>query len=41
MLADADWSRVMAVRLGADGLSARPLAPFSHAAMDAALACRD
>ena len=40
VLADADWSRVMAVRLGADGLSARPLTPFSAAAMDAALACR-
>ena len=41
ILADADWSRVMAVRLGTGGLSARALAPFSPAAIDAALACQD
>ncbi|MDG3040668.1 FG-GAP repeat domain-containing protein [Roseicyclus marinus] len=41
VLADADWSRLMGVSLGAGGLTARALAPFSAAAVVAALACRD
>ena len=38
--ADAAWTRVMATRLGDDSLHSRPLAPFTAAAIDAALACQ-
>ncbi len=38
--ADADWSHVMATRLGTDGvLTSRPLAPFSPSAVARALGC--
>jgi hypothetical protein len=39
--ADADWTRVMATRLAADGLTARVLGGWSTAAAADALACRD
>lgn len=40
LTANADWTRLVATRLSADGtLTARPLAPWSAAALTAALAC--
>ncbi|MBF9031421.1 VCBS repeat-containing protein [Rhodobacterales bacterium HKCCE3408] len=41
VLTDTDWSRVVVARLSPDNqLSAEAVAPFSPAAVDAALACR-
>ncbi|MBF9035507.1 VCBS repeat-containing protein [Rhodobacterales bacterium HKCCE2091] len=40
VLADAEWSRVVVARLTPAGISAEAVAPFSAAAVTAALACR-
>ncbi|MCE8007926.1 VCBS repeat-containing protein [Aestuariivita sp.] len=42
ILADARWSRILAVRLGADGLAATPIEAFrGRASVDAQLGCPD
>jgi hypothetical protein len=40
ILANSDWTKVMAVRLQSQSLKARPLAAYSKRNMDRALACK-